>query len=126
MAFLVEPLVAPPAANAADLSARIQSALDNGLSVIVLADSPAGETAARSRFRLEVFEAAAAAAAELRPVWRNAAGLTVGGTQAAAAGDSHALQQQRERLRSALGALSGRQTVTFQCSEVVTSPPAVR
>jgi hypothetical protein len=106
MAFLVETLVAPPNGSAADLSERIQSALQNGLSVIALADSPLGETAARSRFRLEVFEAAAAAGAALNPLWRNAAGLTLGAAQAAAAGDSQALEQQRDRLRSALGALA--------------------
>jgi hypothetical protein len=106
MAFLIEPLIAPPTRNAADLQGRIQSALQNGLSVIVLADSPAGETAARSRFRLEAFEAAAATAAPLKPIWRNTDGLTLGAAQAVAAGDSHALEQQRDQLRSALGALA--------------------
>ena len=105
-AFLVEPLDAPPNGNAAALSERIQTALQKGMSVVVLADSPAGENAARSRFRLEAFEAAAAVAAPLRPVWRTAAGLTVGPAQAVAAGDSHALQQQRVQLRSALSVLA--------------------
>ena len=103
MAFLVEPLVAPPAGDAADFSRRIHSALRNGLSVIVLADSRLGETAARSRFRLEAFEVAEAAAVPLYPLWRNAAGLTLGGPLGASSGDLHALEQQRDRLRSALG-----------------------
>lgn len=106
IAFLIEPLIAPPAGNAADLGERIQSALRDGMSVLVFADSPLGETAARSRFRLEVFEAAAAAGVGLNPIWRNAGGLTLGGVLEVAAGDSAALEQQRDRLRSALGVLA--------------------
>jgi hypothetical protein len=106
MSFLVETLIAPPAGNPADLSERIQSALQSGISVIVFADSPLGETAARSRYRLEVFEAAAATAVTLNPIWRSAAGLTLGGALPVASGDSAALEQQRDRLRLALGALN--------------------
>ncbi|MDA0205621.1 MAG: AMP-binding protein [Acidobacteria bacterium] len=106
MAFLIEPLITPPTRNAADLKGRIQSALQNGLSVIVLADSPAGESAARSRFRLEALEAAALTATPVIPIWRNAAGLTLGAAQVVAVGDSHALQQDRDQLRSALSSLA--------------------
>jgi hypothetical protein len=103
MAFLVEPLIARPSRNVADLSERIQLALRDGLSVIVLADSPAGETAARSRFRLEAFEAAAAAAVPLNPLWRGASGFTLGPSVEVSSGDTHVLEQQRDQLRSALG-----------------------
>ncbi len=103
MAFLVEPLVAPVASDAGDFRRRMQSALQSGLSVIVLADSRLGESAARSRFRLEAFETAAGAAAPLTPVWRNAAGLHLGSALPASSGDLHALEQQRDRLRAVLG-----------------------
>lgn len=104
MAFLAEPLVAP-ASPASDLASRIEAALGSGLSVLVLADSPAAESAARSRFRLEAFQAAAAAGVLLIPVWRNGAKVSLGEPQASLSGDLHHLQQQRDQLRTALGRL---------------------
>jgi fatty-acyl-CoA synthase len=106
IAFLVEPLVAPPQAVAADLSARIQAALHNDLSVLVFADSPVGEPAARSRFRLEVFEAAATSGASIIAAWRSEAGISLGAAQFVAGTDVDSLYQHRDQLRAALQAIS--------------------
>ncbi len=72
-AFMLDPLAADPQRGLRD---SIRAALDAGVSVVVLADNPAGETAARSRFRLEAVEAAQAAAAPIVPlrIARNKAG----------------------------------------------------
>ena len=63
--FLLNPLVIP-AEEAADWLRR-------GFDVIAFADSPAGETAARSRFRLEPLDAASRAEAPAVPVWLSGA-----------------------------------------------------
>ena len=72
-AFLLDPLAADPRGG---LQRCIRAALDDGLSVVVSADNPPGETVARSRFRLEAFAAAHAAGAPVVPlrIVRNEAG----------------------------------------------------
>ena len=72
-AFLLDPLAADPRRGLQDC---IRAALDDGLSVVVSADNPPGETIARSRFRLEAFAAARAAGAPVVPLRmaRNEAG----------------------------------------------------
>ena len=72
-AFLLDPLVAPPvdgvsAPRAADLQLRMQAAIAGGQSVVSFADSAAGASPARTRFRAEGFAAAAATGAPLIPV----------------------------------------------------------
>ena len=72
-AFLLDPLVAPPVAGAsapraADLQLRMQAAIADGQSVVTFADSAAGASPARTRFRAEGFAAAAATGAPLIPV----------------------------------------------------------
>jgi len=47
---------------------QLDEALQSGFDLIVVAESAAGESALRSRFRLDVFEAAARAGAALQPV----------------------------------------------------------
>lgn len=106
IAFVIEPLVAPPQATVADLSGRIQAALQNGLSIVAFADSPVGEPAARSRFRLELFEAAAATGASIVPTWRSESGIAFGEAQSVAATDLDSLYQQRDELRVSLQTLA--------------------
>ncbi len=72
-AFLLEPLVARPAANGrgpADgtLLDRLELALAEGHTVVALADNPPGEPPARTRFRAEAFLAARAADVPVVPV----------------------------------------------------------
>ena len=72
-AFLLDPLAADAQGGLQDC---IRAALDAGVSVVVLADNPTGETVSRSRFRLEAFAAAKAAGAPVVPlrIARNEAG----------------------------------------------------
>ncbi len=64
-AFMLDPLAADPQGG---LQAAIRAALAAGRSVAVLADNPAGESAARSRFRLEALAAAQDAGAPVVPL----------------------------------------------------------
>ncbi|MDE0261559.1 MAG: AMP-binding protein [Bryobacterales bacterium] len=91
-AFLLDPLVAPPVAGvsaqrAADLQLRMQAAIAGGQSVVSFADSAAGASPARTRFRAEGFAAAAATGAPLIPVH-----LGRVGTRAVAATQGEAIQ----------------------------------
>jgi hypothetical protein len=69
-AFLLEPLLAP---GSGGLLGRAETTIERGFHGIALADSPAGEPGARCRFRLELFQAGAAAA-----VWISSHALAIG------------------------------------------------
>ena len=66
LGFLLEPLLLPAAEPLVD---RIGNALARGESVAVVSAAATGEPAARTRFRLEAFQAAASHGAPVVPVW---------------------------------------------------------
>ena len=81
-AFLLEPLVIPEADEVyrpagGTLEQRVGPALEDGSSVLVFAENPAGREVARSRYRLEPLMAAAAAGAPIVPVRLSPAGAVV-------------------------------------------------
>ena len=72
-AFLLDPLVAAPVPavsepRGANLQLRMQTAITSGQSVVSFADSAAGASPARTRFRAEGFAVAAATGTPLLPV----------------------------------------------------------
>ncbi len=108
-AFLLEPLLTRHSGNGAGrcqaaTPEAIAAALRDGYSVASLADNPAGEPAARTRFRAEAFEAAAAGEAKVLPVvlgaWRGKVRVTPCG-ELEGLGDL-GLMDARSAVRSAL------------------------
>ncbi len=97
-AFLAEPL-------AVDVD-HIADALAQGVSVIVPADSPAGEPPERCRFRLDAIEAAAKAGSPVVPGWRGDSGITTGDAIAPAASDLGSLRSLRNQVRTKLEVLT--------------------
>lgn len=74
LGFLLEPLLLP---QEEPLALRVRRALERGESVAVWSANADGETAARTRFRLEALQAAAACGAPVAPVWLDASQATI-------------------------------------------------
>ncbi|MCB1021808.1 MAG: AMP-binding protein, partial [Acidobacteria bacterium] len=117
-AFLLSPLTLSPGG---DLRGALARALASGLDLLVFSETAAGESALRSRFRMEAFEAAAEAGADVAPVWiENVQGylsgetrckdgfVAVGPSMPVEPGDGAAMAAARNRLRIALAELAAR------------------
>ncbi len=128
MAFLLEPLVAPPvdgetAPPGGTLKDRVRQGLLEGHLILVFADNPADTAAADSRFRIEPIEAAVEAGMPLKPVRiisdqqavsrtnggrrENRISVTVGKEVRLDTDSPSELAQLRDRVREALGELGG-------------------
>ena len=115
-AFLLSPITL---ATRRDLGSSLTSALRGGFDVLLFSETAPGEPAARCRFRIEAFEAAFQAGAEIAPVWvsgldgfltgkrQTQGGLVLVGESIEASGGSAAdLAAARNRLRIALAELA--------------------
>ena len=128
MAFLLEPLVAPPvdgetAPPGGTLKDRVRQGLVQGHLMLVFADNPADTAAAESRFRIEPIQAAVDAGMPLKPVLiisdqkavsranggrkENSISVTVGKEVRLETTSPSELAQLRDRLRKAIGELGG-------------------
>ena len=126
MAFLLEPLVAPPvdgetAPPGGALKDRVRQGLLEGRLILVFADNPADTAPAESRFRLEPIEAAVEAGLPLKPVLiisdqqaasrtnggprENSISVTVGKEVRWETTSRSELTQLRDRVRRAIGEL---------------------
>ncbi len=126
MAFLLEPLVAPPvdgetAPPGGTLKDRVRQGLLEGHLMLVFADNSADTAAAESRFRLEPIQAAVEAGLPLKPVRiisdqqaasrtnggprENSISVTVGKEVRWDATSRSELAQLRDRVRRAIGEL---------------------
>jgi acyl-CoA synthetase (AMP-forming)/AMP-acid ligase II len=65
-AFLISPITL---STRRDLSSTLAAVLNSRLDVLLFSENAPGEPPARCRFRIEAFEAAAEAGAEIAPVW---------------------------------------------------------
>ena len=125
-AFLLEPLVIPPADRAATMPGgafeqRITQALRAGESVLVLAESAPGTPPERNRYRLEPIRAAAEASAGIVPVRIGGTSRSLEGGDSGASSaeasitlgtpirtglrDLNGITQLRDRIRQAIAAL---------------------
>jgi len=100
LGFLLEPLLLP---TDQPLAERIRHALESGDSVAVFSATTEGESALRSRFRLEALEAAALAGVPAIPGWIDARRGTLRWGRPVA--PEQALRQWRRSIRSALAEL---------------------
>ena len=128
MAFLLEPLVAPPvdgetAPPGGTLKDRVRQGLLEGHLMLVFADNPADTAPAESRFRLEPIQAALEAGLPLKPVRiisdqqavsrtngghrENSISVTVGKEVRLETTSPSELTQLRDRVRRAIGELGG-------------------
>ena len=115
-AFLLSPITIT---LGGDIRAGLVRALASGFDVLAFSETGPGEPAARCRFRLEAFEAAAEAGADVAPVWlRGVEGFLGGGRNrsdglalvgesiAVKPGGAAELADARNRLRIALAELA--------------------
>jgi acyl carrier protein len=116
--FLLSPMTI---AADGDPRPSMAHALTSGFDLLIFSDTGPGEPPARSRFRLDAFQAAAAAGAEIAPVWVTGAEgflsgkqkprsalLQVGPAFKVNASDLASLAELRERVRDSLAELAAR------------------